>query len=121
MIISNVFVMDPALHECTFFCVDLFLDWKQNAYEVIVRLNCGDAGVLRVEDVDSAFSDSACHIRLPGKDSMCACGHRIWSIFVFFVIVCCACHVLMSVMYTMFQMFGPVRCFGKLILLFSKD
>uniref|UniRef100_A0A672ST52 ubiquitinyl hydrolase 1 n=1 Tax=Sinocyclocheilus grahami TaxID=75366 RepID=A0A672ST52_SINGR len=28
-------------------CVDLFLDWKQNAYEVIVRLNCEDAGVLR--------------------------------------------------------------------------
>uniref|UniRef100_A0A671QR32 ubiquitinyl hydrolase 1 n=1 Tax=Sinocyclocheilus anshuiensis TaxID=1608454 RepID=A0A671QR32_9TELE len=44
---------------------DLFLDWKQNAYEVIVRLNCEDAGVLRVEDIDYAFSDSACHIRLP--------------------------------------------------------
>uniref|UniRef100_A0A671Q0T7 ubiquitinyl hydrolase 1 n=1 Tax=Sinocyclocheilus anshuiensis TaxID=1608454 RepID=A0A671Q0T7_9TELE len=25
----------------------MFLDWKQNAYEVIVRLNCEDAGVLR--------------------------------------------------------------------------
>lgn len=84
-----MFVMDPALHECKFFCVDLFLDWKQNAYEVIVRLNCGDAGVLRVEDIDSAFSDSACHIRLPGKDSMSAYGHRIWSMFVFFS-VCCA-------------------------------
>uniref|UniRef100_A0A671QPH8 ubiquitinyl hydrolase 1 n=1 Tax=Sinocyclocheilus anshuiensis TaxID=1608454 RepID=A0A671QPH8_9TELE len=44
---------------------DLFVDWKQNAYEVIVRLNCEDAGVLRVEDIDYAFSDSACHIRLP--------------------------------------------------------
>ncbi|XP_051736769.1 ubiquitin carboxyl-terminal hydrolase 19 isoform X7 [Ctenopharyngodon idella] len=51
---------------------DLFLDWKQNAYEVIVRLNCGDAGVLRVEDIDSAFSDSACHIRLPdGREWSC--------------------------------------------------
>uniref|UniRef100_A0A672SU90 ubiquitinyl hydrolase 1 n=1 Tax=Sinocyclocheilus grahami TaxID=75366 RepID=A0A672SU90_SINGR len=53
-------------------CVDLFLDWKQNAYEVIVRLNCEDAGVLRVEDIDYAFSDSACHIRLPdGREWSC--------------------------------------------------
>uniref|UniRef100_A0A673M0A2 ubiquitinyl hydrolase 1 n=1 Tax=Sinocyclocheilus rhinocerous TaxID=307959 RepID=A0A673M0A2_9TELE len=51
---------------------DLFLDWKQNAYEVIVRLNCEDAGVLRVEDIDYAFSDSACHIRLPdGREWSC--------------------------------------------------
>lgn len=73
--------------------VDLFLDWKQNAYEVIVRLNCGDAGVLRVEDIESAFSDSACHIRLPGKDIMCACVRHIWAFFFFFfffLFVCCA-------------------------------
>uniref|UniRef100_A0A673LTT0 ubiquitinyl hydrolase 1 n=1 Tax=Sinocyclocheilus rhinocerous TaxID=307959 RepID=A0A673LTT0_9TELE len=51
---------------------NLFLDWKQNAYEVIVRLNCEDAGVLRVEDIDYAFSDSACHIRLPdGREWSC--------------------------------------------------
>uniref|UniRef100_A0A8C1CZT5 ubiquitinyl hydrolase 1 n=1 Tax=Cyprinus carpio carpio TaxID=630221 RepID=A0A8C1CZT5_CYPCA len=51
---------------------DLFLDWKQNAHEVIVRLNCEDAGVLRVEDIDYAFSDSACHIRLPdGREWSC--------------------------------------------------
>lgn len=53
------------------FSVDLLLDWKQNAYDVIVRLNCGDSGVLRVEDIDSAFSDTSCHIRLPGKESAC--------------------------------------------------
>uniref|UniRef100_A0A672M737 ubiquitinyl hydrolase 1 n=1 Tax=Sinocyclocheilus grahami TaxID=75366 RepID=A0A672M737_SINGR len=51
---------------------DLFVDWKQNVYEVIVRLNCEDAGVLRVEDIDYAFSDSACHIRLPdGREWSC--------------------------------------------------
>uniref|UniRef100_A0A8C1CVG6 ubiquitinyl hydrolase 1 n=1 Tax=Cyprinus carpio carpio TaxID=630221 RepID=A0A8C1CVG6_CYPCA len=61
-----------ALQECSFVCVDLFLDWKQNAHEVIVRLNCEDAGVLRVEDIDYAFSDSACHIRLPdGREWSC--------------------------------------------------
>ncbi|XP_051516080.1 ubiquitin carboxyl-terminal hydrolase 19-like isoform X3 [Myxocyprinus asiaticus] len=50
---------------------DLFLDWKQSAYEVIVRLNCGD-GVQRVEDIDSAFSDTACHIRMPdGREWSC--------------------------------------------------
>lgn len=37
-----------------------------------MRLNCEDAGVLRVEDINYAFSDSACHIRLPGKDIMFA-------------------------------------------------
>lgn len=51
---------------------DLFLDWKQNVNEVIVRLNCEDAGVQRVEDIDYAFSDSACHIRLPdGREWSC--------------------------------------------------
>nr|XP_005162176.1 ubiquitin carboxyl-terminal hydrolase 19 isoform X2 [Danio rerio] len=51
---------------------DLFLDWKQNAYEVIVRLNCGGAGELRVEDIEYDFSNSACHIRLPdGREWSC--------------------------------------------------
>lgn len=100
MILCDVFVMDPALHECSFVCVDLFLDWKQNAYEVIVRLNCGDAGVLRVEDIDSAFSDSACHIRLPGKDIMCACIYRIWLMLFFFSVCCvCLCSFLLRVHY----------------------
>lgn len=38
-----------------------------------MRLNCEDAGVQRVEDIDYAFSDSACHIRLPGKE-----GHYVY-------------------------------------------
>ncbi|XP_065142058.1 ubiquitin carboxyl-terminal hydrolase 19 isoform X1 [Paramisgurnus dabryanus] len=51
---------------------DLLLDWKQSAYDVIVRLNCGDAGVLKVEDIDSAFTDTTCHIRLPdGREWSC--------------------------------------------------
>ncbi|TRY90639.1 hypothetical protein DNTS_003701 [Danionella cerebrum] len=51
---------------------DLFLDWKQSAYDVIVRLNCSDSGVQRVEDIEYAFSDSACQIRLPdGREWSC--------------------------------------------------
>ncbi|XP_064154238.1 ubiquitin carboxyl-terminal hydrolase 19 isoform X2 [Anguilla rostrata] len=43
---------------------DAFLDWKQNANEVIVKLRSGD-GVLKVEDVNVAFSDTACQVRFP--------------------------------------------------------
>ncbi|XP_066526402.1 ubiquitin carboxyl-terminal hydrolase 19 isoform X2 [Hoplias malabaricus] len=47
---------------------DVFLDWKQNANEVIVRLRCGD----RAENVDSAFSDTACQVRFPdGREWSC--------------------------------------------------
>ncbi|XP_062872197.1 ubiquitin carboxyl-terminal hydrolase 19 [Trichomycterus rosablanca] len=48
---------------------DLFLDWKQNADEVIVRLRCG---ALKVENVDTAFSDTACQVRFPdGREWSC--------------------------------------------------
>ncbi|XP_072552164.1 ubiquitin carboxyl-terminal hydrolase 19 isoform X2 [Salminus brasiliensis] len=50
---------------------DVFLDWKQNANEVIVRLRCGE-GTLRVENVDTAFSDTACQVRFPdGREWGC--------------------------------------------------
>lgn len=55
---------------------DIFLDWKQNADEVIVRLRCGE-GALKVENVDTAFSDTACQVRFPGKlNVQCVC---VWS------------------------------------------
>uniref|UniRef100_A0AAY4EGR7 ubiquitinyl hydrolase 1 n=1 Tax=Denticeps clupeoides TaxID=299321 RepID=A0AAY4EGR7_9TELE len=43
---------------------DVFMDWKQNVDEVIVRLRCS-VGVLKVEDVYAAFSDTACQVRFP--------------------------------------------------------
>ncbi|XP_042160098.1 ubiquitin carboxyl-terminal hydrolase 19-like isoform X4 [Oncorhynchus tshawytscha] len=43
---------------------DVFVDWKQNANEVIARLRCGD-GVQRVEDVTTTFTDTDCHARFP--------------------------------------------------------
>ncbi|XP_030624378.1 ubiquitin carboxyl-terminal hydrolase 19 [Chanos chanos] len=50
---------------------DLFLDWKQNTQEVIVRLRCGDE-VLRVEDIAAVFTDTACQVRLPdGREWSC--------------------------------------------------
>ncbi|TSM04853.1 Laminin subunit beta-2 [Bagarius yarrelli] len=50
---------------------DVFLDWKQNADEVIVRLRCGE-GALKVENIDTAFSDTACQVRLPdGREWSC--------------------------------------------------
>ncbi|XP_027026509.2 ubiquitin carboxyl-terminal hydrolase 19 isoform X4 [Tachysurus fulvidraco] len=50
---------------------DLLLDWKQNADEVIVRLRCGE-GALKVENVDTAFSDTACQVRFPdGREWSC--------------------------------------------------
>uniref|UniRef100_A0A8B9LJ18 ubiquitinyl hydrolase 1 n=1 Tax=Astyanax mexicanus TaxID=7994 RepID=A0A8B9LJ18_ASTMX len=49
----------------------VFLDWKQNANEVIVRLRCGE-GTLRLENVATAFSDTACQVRLPnGREWGC--------------------------------------------------
>uniref|UniRef100_A0AAY4EGK4 ubiquitinyl hydrolase 1 n=1 Tax=Denticeps clupeoides TaxID=299321 RepID=A0AAY4EGK4_9TELE len=42
----------------------VFMDWKQNVDEVIVRLRCS-VGVLKVEDVYAAFSDTACQVRFP--------------------------------------------------------
>lgn len=52
-----------SVHSC--FIPDVFVDWKQNASEVIVRLRCGD-GVQRVEDINAAFGDRHCHVCFPG-------------------------------------------------------
>ncbi|KAG8127911.1 hypothetical protein E2320_014813 [Naja naja] len=44
---------------------DLQLEWKQNADEVIVKLNLGSRNP-KVEEVDSSFTDTNCVIKLPG-------------------------------------------------------
>lgn len=44
---------------------ELLLDWKQSADEVIVKLRVG-AGPLRLEEVDTKFTDTDCVLRLPG-------------------------------------------------------
>ncbi|XP_036850139.1 ubiquitin carboxyl-terminal hydrolase 19 isoform X5 [Manis javanica] len=44
---------------------ELLLDWRQSADEVIVRLRVG-AGPLRLEEVDTAFTDTDCVVQLPG-------------------------------------------------------
>ncbi|XP_067397000.1 ubiquitin carboxyl-terminal hydrolase 19 isoform X2 [Emydura macquarii macquarii] len=50
---------------------DLLLDWKQNADEVIVKLNLG-SGPLKLEEVDTAFTDTECVVRLPdGRQWSC--------------------------------------------------
>uniref|UniRef100_A0AAR2K8D7 ubiquitinyl hydrolase 1 n=1 Tax=Pygocentrus nattereri TaxID=42514 RepID=A0AAR2K8D7_PYGNA len=57
----------------------VFLDWKQNANEVIVRLRCGE-GTLRVEDVNIAFSDTACQVCFPdGREWSCHLNSEIES------------------------------------------
>ncbi|XP_074861714.1 ubiquitin carboxyl-terminal hydrolase 19 isoform X1 [Carettochelys insculpta] len=43
---------------------DLLLDWKQNADEVIVKLSLGGTA-LKPEEVDVAFTDTDCVVRLP--------------------------------------------------------
>ncbi|KAJ8016537.1 hypothetical protein DPEC_G00008270 [Dallia pectoralis] len=43
---------------------DIFVDWKQNANEVTVRLRCG-VGVNSVEDVSTSFSDTHCQAFFP--------------------------------------------------------
>lgn len=48
-----------------FLFLELLLDWKQNADEIIVKLNLG-SGSLKVEDVDTFFTDTDCVIKLPG-------------------------------------------------------
>uniref|UniRef100_A0A669P3L7 ubiquitinyl hydrolase 1 n=1 Tax=Phasianus colchicus TaxID=9054 RepID=A0A669P3L7_PHACC len=49
----------------------LLLDWKQNADEIIVKLNLG-SGSLKVEDVDTFFTDTDCVIKLPdGRQWSC--------------------------------------------------
>lgn len=44
---------------------ELLLDWRQSADEVFVKLRVG-AGPLRLEEVDAAFTDTDCVVRLPG-------------------------------------------------------
>uniref|UniRef100_A0A8V5H7X6 Ubiquitin carboxyl-terminal hydrolase 19 n=1 Tax=Melopsittacus undulatus TaxID=13146 RepID=A0A8V5H7X6_MELUD len=49
----------------------LLLDWKQNAGEIIVKLNLGSEA-LKVEDVDADFTDTDCVIKLPdGRQWSC--------------------------------------------------
>uniref|UniRef100_A0A674ESD5 ubiquitinyl hydrolase 1 n=1 Tax=Salmo trutta TaxID=8032 RepID=A0A674ESD5_SALTR len=43
---------------------DVFVDWKQNANEVTVRLRCGE-GVQSVEDVTTTFTDTDCQACFP--------------------------------------------------------
>ncbi|NXT95834.1 UBP19 hydrolase, partial [Anhinga rufa] len=53
------------------FFLELLLDWKQNADEIIVKLNLG-SGALKVEDVDAAFTDTDCVVKLPdGRQWSC--------------------------------------------------
>jgi len=51
--------------------LELLLDWKQNADEIIVKLNLG-SGALKVEDVDAAFTDTDCVVKLPGMGNRAA-------------------------------------------------
>ncbi|XP_038627846.1 ubiquitin carboxyl-terminal hydrolase 19 isoform X4 [Tachyglossus aculeatus] len=58
---------------------DLLLDWKQNADEVIVRLHVGPKP-LRLEEVDLAFTDTDCVVRLPdGRQWSCVFHEEIES------------------------------------------
>uniref|UniRef100_A0A8C9WJV4 ubiquitinyl hydrolase 1 n=1 Tax=Scleropages formosus TaxID=113540 RepID=A0A8C9WJV4_SCLFO len=50
---------------------DVQFDWRQNANEVIVKLRSGD-GILKAEDVNAGFSDTACQVRFPdGRQWSC--------------------------------------------------
>ncbi|KAM8864407.1 ubiquitin carboxyl-terminal hydrolase 19 isoform 2-T4 [Spinachia spinachia] len=50
---------------------DVFVDWKQNVNEVTVRLRCGE-GVLKMEDINTTFTDTHCHVRFPdGRQWSC--------------------------------------------------
>lgn len=50
----------------SFYFSDVFVDWKQNVNEVTVRLRCGE-GVHRIEDINTTFTDTHCHVCFPGK------------------------------------------------------
>lgn len=45
--------------------LDLLLDWRQNADEIIIKLNLG-SGAPKVEDVHADFTDTDCVVKLPG-------------------------------------------------------
>ncbi|CAK6955163.1 ubiquitin carboxyl-terminal hydrolase 19 isoform X2 [Scomber scombrus] len=50
---------------------DVFVDWKQNANEVIVKLRCGE-GVQRIEDINTTFTDTHCNVCFPdGRQWSC--------------------------------------------------
>uniref|UniRef100_A0A665X725 ubiquitinyl hydrolase 1 n=1 Tax=Echeneis naucrates TaxID=173247 RepID=A0A665X725_ECHNA len=52
-------------------CLYVFVDWKQNVNEVIVRLRCGE-GVQRIEDISTTFTDTHCHVCFPdGRQWSC--------------------------------------------------
>uniref|UniRef100_A0A674H8Z8 Ubiquitin carboxyl-terminal hydrolase 19 n=1 Tax=Taeniopygia guttata TaxID=59729 RepID=A0A674H8Z8_TAEGU len=49
----------------------LLLDWKQNADEIIIKLNLG-TGALKAEDVHADFTDTDCVVKLPdGRQWSC--------------------------------------------------
>ncbi|NWY55879.1 UBP19 hydrolase, partial [Chionis minor] len=51
--------------------LELLLDWKQSADEIIVKLNLG-SGALKTEDVRAAFTDRDCVVNLPdGRQWSC--------------------------------------------------
>ncbi|NXR73518.1 UBP19 hydrolase, partial [Pycnonotus jocosus] len=51
--------------------LELLLDWKQNADEIIIKLNLG-SGALKVEDVRADFTDTDCVVKLPdGRQWSC--------------------------------------------------
>ncbi|KAM9829644.1 ubiquitin carboxyl-terminal hydrolase 19 isoform 1-T1 [Syngnathus typhle] len=50
---------------------DVFVDWKQNANEVIIKLRCGES-VQKIEDVNTTFTDTHCHVRFAdGREWSC--------------------------------------------------
>uniref|UniRef100_A0A8C5X2M6 Ubiquitin carboxyl-terminal hydrolase 19 n=1 Tax=Malurus cyaneus samueli TaxID=2593467 RepID=A0A8C5X2M6_9PASS len=50
---------------------ELLLDWKQNADEIIIKLNLG-SGALKAEDVHADFTDTDCVLKLPdGRQWSC--------------------------------------------------
>lgn len=50
---------------------DVFVDWKQNVNDVIVRLRCGE-GVQSLEDVSTTFTDTHCLVCFPdGRQWSC--------------------------------------------------
>ncbi|XP_055079203.1 ubiquitin carboxyl-terminal hydrolase 19 isoform X2 [Periophthalmus magnuspinnatus] len=56
---------------------DVFVDWKQNANDVIVRLRCGD-GVQSADDVSSSFSDTHALVSFPdGREWSCCLQEEI--------------------------------------------
>lgn len=56
--------------ECLWFFSDVFVDWKQNVNEVTVRLRCGE-GVQRIEEINTTFTDTHCHVCFPGEFEAC--------------------------------------------------